>query len=202
MSVWRIIEQDLAEWKQIGFLGNQARTTEVTLREALALYWRYTPVRATILFRLSHAAHERRIPMVSGWLARRNLRHYGLDITPSTRIGPGLYIPHTVGTVVTAQEIGSHCHIIAAVTIGMRNVHAFPRIGDHVTIGAGARVLGGITVGHHASIGANAVVIHDIPDGATAVGIPARIVRRGDDTGARNADKRAAKKRLASRASA
>ncbi|RMD75375.1 MAG: serine acetyltransferase, partial [Chloroflexi bacterium] len=61
--------------------------------------------------------------------------------------------------------------------IGMRNEWAFPIIGDEVFIGAGARVLGGITVGDRARIGANAVVTRDVPSGATVVGIPARVVK-------------------------
>jgi serine O-acetyltransferase len=73
--------------------------------------------------------------------------------------------------------MGRNCSIIAAVTIGMRNSWDFPEIGNEVFIGAGARVLGAIRIGDGAVIGANAVVISDLPAGATAVGIPARITR-------------------------
>jgi serine O-acetyltransferase len=73
--------------------------------------------------------------------------------------------------------MGENVSIIAAVTLGLRNEHAFPVIGDRVFIGAGARVLGGIAIGDDAVIGANAVVIEDIPAGATAVGVPARIIK-------------------------
>jgi len=81
-----------------------------------------------------------------------------------------------VGTVIAPRRIGRNCSIIAAVTIGMRTERAFPDIGDDVFIGAGARVLGGIRIGDRVVIGANAVVIQDVPDGATAVGVPARII--------------------------
>lgn len=74
------------------------------------------------------------------------------------------------------KRIGRNCSVIANVTIGMRNEWVFPEIGNDVFIGAGARVLGGITLGDQAVIGANAVVIHDVPAGATAVGIPAKVV--------------------------
>jgi len=64
------------------------------------------------------------------------------------------------------------------VTIGMGQMEGVPIIGGHVDIGAGAKILGGIRIGDHAKIGANSVVLQDVPDGATAVGIPAKIIRR------------------------
>lgn len=176
MSVWKLIAADLYAWKRIGYLGPARANSRLRLREVLVLYWRYSSIRATIGYRLSHAASQRRIPLIPMWLCRRNLSRYGLDIMPSVPIGPGLYIPHPVGTVIMATAIGANFHIISAVTIGMRNEHAFPVIGDNVTIGAGARVLGKITIGDGAQIGANAVVITDVPSRATAVGIPARII--------------------------
>lgn len=176
MSVWKLLVEDLCGWKRTGFLGGARANTRLRLREALTLFWRYPGVRATVYYRFSHAAHRRHIPLIPMLLFRRNLSHFGLDIMPSVPIGPGLYLPHPVGVVIMAERIGRNCHIISQVTVGMRNEHAFPIIGDNVTIGAGARVLGGITLGDDAQVGANAVVIGDVPAGATAVGIPARIV--------------------------
>jgi serine O-acetyltransferase len=179
MDVFKLIAADMREWKRMGMLGERAALSPLPLRlrEVLHLYLRFPGMRATVHYRLSYAAHRRRLPLVPGMLFRTNLRHYGLEITPRIGIGPGLYIPHPMGTVIMAQEVGARCHIIHAVTVGMRNRHEFPRIGDDVTIGAGARVLGGVVVGSGASIGANAVVITDVPAGATVVGIPARVVR-------------------------
>lgn len=177
VSVRNLIAADFCEWKRIGYLGPNAAIAPLRLREALTLFWRFAGLRATVNYRLSHAASMRNIPLVPMVLFRRNMRKYGLDIMPAVSIGPGLYIPHPVGTVVMAHSIGSRCHIISSVTIGMRNTPAFPVIGDDVTIGAGARVLGDIRIGNGAQIGANAVVVDHIPDGATAVGIPARIVK-------------------------
>ena len=91
-------------------------------------------------------------------------------------MGGGLYIVHPRGTTVVPAHMGENCSIIAAVTIGMRNEHGFPTIGKNVFIGAGARVLGAITLGDNAQIGANAVVIKDVPANATAVGIPAKVI--------------------------
>jgi serine O-acetyltransferase len=176
MSVWRLIAEDLRAWKRMGFLGPAGAQQPVRAGEALRLWWHFAGVRATVLFRLSHAAYRRRLPLLPTLLAHAALRRYGLDVPPHVPVGPGLYIPHPVGTVITARGIGRNCQIITAVTIGMRNRHEFPLIGDDVVIGAGARVLGGITIGDGARIGANAVVLADVPAGATAVGIPAHIV--------------------------
>jgi serine O-acetyltransferase len=100
----------------------------------------------------------------------------GADIPLNSRIGGGLVMPHPNGIVIHPHaEIGPNCLVFQQVTIGMRNGHV-PVIMGNVDIGAGAKVLGGITVGKRSIIGANAVVIRDVPDNATAVGVPARII--------------------------
>ncbi len=177
MGVRRLIWEDAREWKRMGYLGSEKADRPVRLGDVLRLWWTHAGLRATVRYRLSHAAHRRHIPLLPGMLARTNLRRYGLDIVATVPIGPGLYIPHPVGTVVMAVSLGARCHLISGVTIGMRNTHAFPRIGDDVVISAGARVLGDIYVGDGAIIGANAVVISSVPDGATMVGAPARPTR-------------------------
>jgi len=166
MGVRQLIWEDAREWKRIGYLGFDKAAKPVKLRDVLRLLWTHVGLRATAWYRLSHAAHRRHIPLLPGMIARMNVRRYGLDIVSSVPIGPGLYIPHPVGTVVMAVSLGSRCHLISAVTIGMRTVQAFPRIGDNVTISAGARVLGDIHVG----------------DGATMVGAPARPTRSKQPT--------------------
>jgi serine O-acetyltransferase len=137
---------------------------------------RFVSLRATLVYRLSRMMHVKGFRMLPQALARWNIVHYGLDIPPSVPIGPRLHIPHTVGTTVMARRIGSDCTLVSCVTIGMRDEHEFPIIGDNVYIGAGARVLGAIRVGDNVKIGANAVVMKDVPDGCTAVGVPARIL--------------------------
>jgi serine O-acetyltransferase len=113
---------------------------------------------------------------VPGLVQRLIQRLHGLEIWVGADIGGGLYVAHPVGTVIAVERIGRNCSIIHAVTLGLRNEQRFPAIGDDVFIGAGARVLGGVTVGDGARIGANAVVLDDVPAGATVVGIPARPV--------------------------
>jgi serine O-acetyltransferase len=105
----------------------------------------------------------------------------GADIPLNSKIGGGLMIPHPNGIVIHPDaEIGPNCLIFQQVTIGAGPKPGLPAIQGHVDIGAGAKVLGGVRIGAHARIGANAVVITDIPEHATAVGIPARTIANTD----------------------
>ena len=103
----------------------------------------------------------------------------GAEIPLACEIGGGLLIPHPNGIVIhPGVKIGVNCLIFAQVTIGTRGDSRVPVIEGHVDIGAGARILGPLRVGAHAKIGANAVVLHDVPAGATAFGIPAKVCRK------------------------
>lgn len=101
----------------------------------------------------------------------------GAEISLGTRIGGGLLLPHPNGIVIHPDAtIGPNCLIFQQVTLGSLDEGA-PRIGGHVDIGTGAKILGAVSIGDHCRIGANAVVLQDVPPFATAVGIPARITR-------------------------
>jgi serine O-acetyltransferase len=101
----------------------------------------------------------------------------GAEIPLGTRIGGGVMIPHPNGIVIHPDAvIGPNCLIFQQVTLGSGENGA-PRIGGHVDIGAGAKVLGGVAIGDHAKVGANAVVLQDVPAHATAVGIPSRNIQ-------------------------
>ncbi len=175
LTCWQLIASDFRVWRKIWNDDKHDPGLKGFLRNA-HLLWVQCGLRATLLYRISHGLSKSRIPALPGILSRLNLVLYGFDIPPSVEIGPGLYIPHPVGTVVMARRLGANVSLISSITIGMRNVHGFPIIGDGVFIGAGARILGDITIGDNANIGANAVVVKDIPAGATAVGVPARIL--------------------------
>jgi serine O-acetyltransferase len=92
-------------------------------------------------------------------------------------IGPGLFIQHGFSTIVAAHAVGANCWVNQNVTVGF-TTKGCPTIGNHVTIGAGAIVIGPITVGDHVTIGAGAVVVKSVPAGATVVGNPARIIKQ------------------------
>lgn len=98
----------------------------------------------------------------------------GCVIGVRARFGPGLVLIHPIGVVInSAVQGGRNVWIESSVVIG-ENRGAFPRLGDEVFIGSGAKIIGGVRIGNGARIGANAVVLHDVGDGETAVGIPAR----------------------------
>jgi serine O-acetyltransferase len=101
----------------------------------------------------------------------------GAEIPLNCQIGGGLLLPHPNGIVIHHKaRIGMNCLIHQQVTIGLIDETGLPIIGSHVDIGTGAKILGPVTIGNYAKIGANAVVLCDVPAGATAVGIPARIL--------------------------
>jgi serine O-acetyltransferase len=102
----------------------------------------------------------------------------GADIPINCQLGGGLLIPHPNGIVIHPNVIvGPNCLILQQVTLGAISDDSIPIIGGHVDIGAGAKVLGSVKVGDHAKIGANAVVLTDVPNGATAVGVPAKLLK-------------------------
>jgi serine O-acetyltransferase len=94
------------------------------------------------------------------------------------KLGGGLIMMHPNGIIIHPEaSLGPNCMLFQQVTIGTRTGHpGLPRIGGHVDIGAGAKVLGPVVIGDHAQIGANAVVIIDVPAGGVAVGVPARVL--------------------------
>lgn len=101
----------------------------------------------------------------------------GADIPLNAHLGGGLLLIHSNGIVIHPRaSIGPNCLIFQQVTIGTANDESVPTLGAHVEVGAGARILGGVVIGDHARIGANAVVLCDVPAGATAVGVPARVI--------------------------
>jgi serine O-acetyltransferase len=101
----------------------------------------------------------------------------GADIPINARIGGGLLIPHPNGVVIHNDAVvGVNCLLFQQVTLGTNGGGA-PVLGGHVDVGAGAKIVGAVTIGDHARIGMNAVVMIDVPAACTAVGVPARIVR-------------------------
>lgn len=93
-------------------------------------------------------------------------------------IGPGLFIQHGFATVIAAKSIGRNCWINQQVTIGYSTASDTPVIGDHVTVNAGAKIIGNLKMGDHSIAGANAVVVKNVPEHCTVVGVPAYIIKR------------------------
>lgn len=140
---------------------------------------------AVVAHRLAHAARRAGIPLLPAMMRRWSVAFCGVDILPSAVIGGGLVIAHGLGLVVGGTtRIGRDCTLLHGVTLGEARFDELdcPTLGDRVTVGAGAIVLGGITVGDDALVGAGSVVIRDVPAGARVAGTPARVLdpRPGD----------------------
>jgi serine O-acetyltransferase len=140
---------------------------------------KFTPV---LIYRLAKYFYNLGVSPIAQILSLINFVVFGIEIGLRCRIGDGVYFPHTIGTVIGATTIGENAVIFQGVTLGSKAIdigyheNERPSIGDNVTIGSGAKVLGGIVIGNNVSIGANAVVTKDLPDNVIAVGVPAKII--------------------------
>jgi serine O-acetyltransferase len=154
-----------------------------SLIRVLRAYFVNPGFRATFLYRLANQAWRADHVWLGLAIAAYTVKITGADIQPGASVGAGLVIRHPVGIVVgTLVVIGANCTLLQGTTLGEKltpgDDHASPVLGDGVTIGAGAVVVGGISIGSGAVIGANSVVVRDVPPGATAVGVPARLLSK------------------------
>ena len=119
------------------------------------------------------------IPAVPWILTYLNIVLFGLEVTSKCEIGPGVFFPHTSGTVVGAASIGSNVTVFHGVPLGAKvldlgfNLALRPTVGDNVVLGAGCKILGGLTVGDNVTVGANSVVLDSIKPNTTVAGMPA-----------------------------
>ena len=145
----------------------------------------YPGLHAVLLHRLSHRLWRWRLKWLARLLSHLGRWLTGIEIHPAAVIGRRFFIDHGMGVVIgETAEIGDDCTLYHGVTLGgttWNKGKRHPTLGNDVVVGAGAKVLGPITVGDGARVGSNAVVMRDVPPGATAVGIPARIVTRQPD---------------------
>ena len=125
------------------------------------------------------------MPFIARWISQRCVRRLNIEIHPAATIGRRFFIDHGTGVVIgETTEIGDDCTIYQGVTLGGTGKDKgkrHPTLGNNVMVGSGAKVLGPITIGNNVRIAAGAVVLTDIPDNCTAVGIPAKVVRRNGE---------------------
>ena len=146
----------------------------------------YPGFHAMLMHRLGHALWGAGFCWLGRFVSHLGRWLTGIEIHPGATIGRRFFIDHGMGVVIgETAEIGDDCTLYHGVTLGgtsWAKGKRHPTLGKGVVIGAGAKVLGPITVGDYAKIGSNAVVVKSIPPGATAVGIPARVVEAAVET--------------------
>ena len=142
----------------------------------------YSGVHAMMAYRIANRL-QKEGKFFSARAISQIARHVtGIEIHPAATIGKRLFIDHGMGVVIgETAEIGDDCTIYQGVTLGGTGKDVgkrHPTLGDNVTVGAGAKVLGPMMIGSNSKIAANAVVLREVPENSTAVGIPAKVVRR------------------------
>ncbi len=151
-------------------------------RSRVQVFFLYPGVKAIIKYRIAHKFYNHRMYFIADWISKRTRRKTGIEIHPAAKIGKGVFIDHGMGVVIgETAVVGDNCTIYQGVTLGGTGKDKgkrHPTIGNNVTIGCGAKVLGPFTVGDNSKIAANAVVLNEIPPNSTCVGVPAHIVKR------------------------
>lgn len=147
---------------------------------------RFAPV---LLIRLAKGSQDCGLRPFAKLFSFLNFSWFGIEVGLGCEIGPGLYLPHTMGTVIGAKQIGSNVMIYNGVTLGAKRLDIRftpslrPILEDNVVVGTGAKVLGGITIGKGSTVGANSVVTSTISSDSTVVGNPARVIGSKPDDG-------------------
>jgi serine O-acetyltransferase len=138
-------------------------------------------VQALLAHRVAHALYEAEVPLMPRFVAFGSRAVTGVEIHPAVRIGSDFFIDHGAGVVIgETAEIGDRVTLYQGVTLGgtgFARGKRHPTVGDDVTIGSGAKLLGPVEIGHGAKVGANTVVISDVPPNSTVVGNPGHPVR-------------------------
>lgn len=151
-------------------------------RSRLEIFLVYSGLHAIWMHRILHWLWMHNFRFIARWLSQVARGLTGIEIHPGAIIGPGFFIDHGMGVVIgETSEIGADVTIYHGVTLGGTSLEKgkrHPTIGDRVVIGAGAKVLGAITIGEDSRIGANAVVVNSVPPNSVVVGVPGQIVKR------------------------
>jgi len=150
-----------------------ANTLEVVLT--------YAGFHALLAYRVAHRLYLWGIPLLPRIISQFARWLTGIEIHPAATIGTGFFIDHGMGVVIgETSEIGDYVTLFQGVTLGgtgKEHGKRHPTIGNHVVIGAGAKILGGIRIGDNVKIGANSVVLKSVPSNSTVIGVPARIIK-------------------------
>ena len=146
----------------------------------------YPGFHARQFHRLAHTLYNWKVPVLPRLISHLSRFLTGIEIHPGARIGEGFFIDHGMGVVIgETAEIGDNVMLYQGVTLGgtsTQKTKRHPTLGNNVTVGAGAHIIGAITIGDNVRIGSGSVVVKPVPPNCTAVGVPARVVARLDPT--------------------
>ena len=153
-------------------------------RSRWEVFFLYSGFKAVRSHRKANWCYRHNLKFLARWISQRSRRKTGIEIHPAAQIGRGLFIDHGMGVVIgETTQIGDNCTLYQGVTLGGTGKDQgkrHPTLGNNVLVGAGAKVLGPFTVGDNARVAAGAVVLAAVPEDATAVGVPARVVKIGN----------------------
>ena len=157
---------------------NKVMENDPAARSKIEVFLLYPTIHALIAYRISHYLYINKLFFLARLISQISRFFTGIEIHPGAKIGRGLVIDHGMGVVIgETSEIGDNVLLYHGVTLGGTGKDKgkrHPTVGNNVVIGAGAKVLGPIYIGSNSKIGANSVVLNNVPEGATAVGIPAK----------------------------
>ncbi len=141
----------------------------------------YAGFHALLAYRLSHWLKSRGVPFIPRAISQFARWLTGIEIHPAAEIGTGFFIDHGMGVVIgETAEIGDYVTLFQGVTLGgtgKERGKRHPTLGNHVVVGAGSKILGGIRIGDNVKIGANSVVLKSVPANSTVIGVPARVIK-------------------------
>ncbi len=150
-------------------------------RTKLEVFLLYPSIHARLAHMISHFLYKKNLLFLARLISQIARFLTGIEIHPGATLGAGILIDHGMGVVIgETAELGDRITIYHGTTLGgtgKEKGKRHPTVGDNVVIGAGSKVLGNIKIGSNSKIGANSVVINDVPEGATVVGIPGRVVK-------------------------
>lgn len=144
----------------------------------------YPSFKVMLHYRIAHKLYKNKHYFLARWISQRAAQKTGIEIHPGAVIGENLFIDHGNGVIIgETAVVGNNVTLYQGVTLGgtgKEHGKRHPTIGDNVMISAGAKILGSFKVGENSKIGAGSVVIEEVPPNCTVVGVPGRIVRRGN----------------------
>ncbi|MCI9229996.1 MAG: serine O-acetyltransferase [Lachnospiraceae bacterium] len=173
----------------MGIIGNITEEIRIIRERDPAIHssmevFLYPSFKVMIHYRIAHRLYEKGHYFWARWVSQRGVRKTGIEIHPGAKIGKGFFIDHGNGVIIGETTIiGDNVTLYQGVTLGgtgKEHGKRHPTIGNNVMISAGAKVLGSFTIGDNSKIGAGSVVLSEVPPCSTVVGVPGRVVKRGN----------------------